>query len=198
MTPPRPDRANPNIWQGTRVRLRGIAPGDAATFHAWNQDTEMSRRLYFIPFPTSEERERRWAEKMATAEPTGDAFHFVIETLGGEMVGSISTHNCEPRHGTFGYGVAVRAEKQRQGYASEAIVLLLRYYFRELRYQKVTAHVYSFNEPSIRLHERLGFQLEGRLRRMIHTDGQYFDELIFGMTAEEFATRYPVDPVARP
>jgi len=193
-----PERAHPNIWQGTRVRLRGIEPGDAATFFAWNQDTEMARRLYFIPFPTSEERQRRWAEKMATAEPAGDAFHFVIETLGGEMVGSISTHSCEPRHGTFGYGVAVRGEKQRQGYASEAIVLLLRYYFRELRYQKVTAHVYSFNEPSIRLHERLGFQQEGRLRRMIHTDGQYFDELIFGLTAEEFAARYPVEPVAAP
>ena len=33
---------------------------------------------------------------------------------------------------------------------------------------------------------------------MIHTDGQYFDELIFGMTAEEFAARHPVAPVAGP
>lgn len=198
MSRPAPERGTPNIWQGTRVRLRGIEPEDASTFFAWDQDTEMTRRLYFIPFPTSEERQRRWAERMATAEPSGDTFHFVIETLGGEMVGSISTHRCEPRHGTFDYGVAVHAQQRRRGYASEAIVLLLRYYFRELRYQKVTAHVYSFNEPSIRLHERLGFQQEGRLRRMIHTDGQYFDEVIFGMTAEEFAARYPVDPVAVP
>jgi RimJ/RimL family protein N-acetyltransferase len=39
----------------------------------------------------------------------------------------------------------------------------------------------------IRLHERLGFRREGCLRRMIYTDGQYFDDLIFGLTAEEFA-----------
>ena len=43
---------------------------------------------------------------------------------------------------------------------------------------------------SIRLHEKLGFQLEGRLRRMIYTNGQFFDELLFGLTAEEFAARY--------
>lgn len=40
------------------------------------------------------------------------------------------------------------------------------------------------------LHERLGFRLEGELRRMAFTEGQYFDEWVFGMTAEEFTARY--------
>ena len=83
----------------------------------------------------------------------------------------------------------IRREHQRRGYASEAIALVLRYYFQELRYQKASVRAYSFNEPSIRLHERLGFQLEGRLRREVYTEGRYFDVLVFGMTAEEFAAR---------
>lgn len=29
-------------------------------------------------------------------------------------------------------------------------------------------------------------QAEGRLRRHIYTNGQYYDELIFGLTREEF------------
>jgi RimJ/RimL family protein N-acetyltransferase len=36
----------------------------------------------------------------------------------------------------------------------------------------------------------VGFQLEGRIRRMVYMRGQYFDELYFGMTREEFAERY--------
>ncbi|HEX5943871.1 MAG TPA: GNAT family protein, partial [Anaerolineales bacterium] len=63
---------------------------------------------------------------------------------------------------------------------------VLRYYFRELRYQKVTIMIYSFNERSIRLHEKLGFKLEGRLRRMVYTNGTFYDELFFGMIIEEF------------
>ncbi|HMA35504.1 MAG TPA: GNAT family protein, partial [Chloroflexia bacterium] len=59
--------------------------------------------------------------------------------------------------------------------------------FDELRYQKLTVHVYSFNTPSLRLFEQLGFQLEGRLRRTIYTAGQYFDECIYGLTAAELA-----------
>ncbi len=66
----------------------------------------------------------------------------------------------------------------------------LRYFFDELRYQKATVTVYSFNVASIRLHEKLGFQREGQIRRTVYTRGQYFDELFYGMTCEEFAERY--------
>ena len=63
-------------------------------------------------------------------------------------------------------------------------------FFRERRYQKVNPHVYSFNEPSLRLHERLGFQQEGRLRRMFFLEGVWVDDVIFGMTAEEFEEQH--------
>jgi RimJ/RimL family protein N-acetyltransferase len=43
----------------------------------------------------------------------------------------------------------------------------MRYYLEELRYQKVNAHVYAFNEGSVTLQEHLGFVQEGRIRDMI-------------------------------
>ena len=67
-------------------------------------------------------------------------------------------------------------------------------FFEERRYQKVNAEVYGFNESSIALHEKLGFTLEGRIRRMIYTDGKYFDALMYGMTSEEFAGRQSLWP----
>jgi len=68
----------------------------------------------------------------------------------------------------------------------------LLYYFHELRYQKATVIVYAFNERSQRLHESLGFALEGRLRGTVYTNGQHYDELYFGLTREEFDERAPV------
>jgi RimJ/RimL family protein N-acetyltransferase len=32
----------------------------------------------------------------------------------------------------------------------------------------------------------MGFREEGRLRRVVYTGGRYYDELMLGMTAEEF------------
>jgi len=84
--------------------------------------------------------------------------------------------------------VAVKSEHQRQGYAAEVIQLVLRYFFDELRYQKATVQIHADNSASIRLHEKLGFQLEGRLRRIVFNHGQYFDGLMYGLTVEEFHT----------
>jgi RimJ/RimL family protein N-acetyltransferase len=176
-----------SAFGGKRVRLRAIEPEDWETFYAWNQDSEAARGMYLTQFPQSKAAVREWAAAAATRPVERDRFFFVIENLDGEIVGSISTHECDPLHGTFGYGLGVRREHYRKGYASEAVLLVLRHFFRERRYQKVNAHVYSFNEPSLRLHERLGFQQEGRLRRMFFLDGAWVDDVIFGMTAEDFA-----------
>jgi RimJ/RimL family protein N-acetyltransferase len=92
--------------------------------------------------------------------------------------------------GHFGYGLSIAKDHRRKGYASEAVLLLLRYFFQELRYQKVTIQVASFNQDSIGLHEHLGFQLEGRIRRAGFTGGQYWDELNYGLTVEEFQEKH--------
>jgi RimJ/RimL family protein N-acetyltransferase len=175
-----------SIWRGRLVRLRGVEPGDWGKHVEWDQDSKLSRALAQLYFPRSVEGTRRWAEQAALQRADGDAYQFEIETLAGELVGSLATHDCDPRNGTFSYGVAVQADQQRRGYASEAIALALRYYFQELRYQKVTVRLYAFNEPSLRLHERLGFVSEGRLRRMIYTSGVHHDVCLYGMIAEEF------------
>lgn len=182
-----------NFWQGAKVRLRAIKPEDAPIFHAWNLDSEMARLVDFIHFPVSARFVRQWAEGEAAKSGDGDQFTFAIEDLDGNLAGIINTHGVDRRVGTFKYGLAIRDEFRRLGYASEAILILLRYYFEELRYQKVTVHVYAINEPSIHLHERLGFGQEGRLRRMIYTAGAFHDELIYGMTAEEFQSLHRTD-----
>ena len=180
---------NTSIWQGERVRLRAIEPSDWDAYFRWNQDDEQARSVSSIPFPQSAEAVRQWAQQEATRKPEGDAFRFVIENETSEVVGDLTTHHCDARAGSFSYGITVRREHRRNGYAAEAIALVLCYYFRELRYQKATVSVYSFNEASARLHEKLGFQLEGRIRRTVFTDGPHCDELVYGITAEEFSAR---------
>lgn len=175
-----------NIWEGKKVRLRSIVPGDWQKFHNNDQDSEAARLCDVIHAPRSAEGTKTWTENEASKTPSGDNFRFAIETLEGELVGSINSHGCDKRNGTFKYGVGIFREHWRNGYASDAVKILLRYFFEELRYEKVTAHVYAFNESSIRLHERLGFQLEGRIRNMIYTNGRHFDELIFGLLRNEY------------
>lgn len=175
-----------NYWQGKSVRLRGIEPSDVEYFIRWNLDSERARHLDFMWPPVSNASVRAWVEEQSMRKFEDDGFHWIIENQDGEPVGSIGTRDCNPRYGTFSYGIDIAQEHQRNGYASEAIQLVLRYYFDELRYQKVTVPVHSDNEASILFHEKLGFQQEGRHRRMIFTHGRFIDILWYGLTMDEF------------
>lgn len=182
-----------NIFQGKLVRLRAGEPSEDAIFQNWTrEDPDNGRFLYEISFPSPSPSPSPRSSEPAAGESRsvdGDNFPFTIETLQGEVAGAIHIHHCNMRCGTFMYGIGILPPHRRKGYAHEAIWLALRYYFDERRYQKCTAEVYSFNEASAKLHEQLGFTLEGRLRRMIYTNGQFHDSLFYGITHEEFRAK---------
>jgi RimJ/RimL family protein N-acetyltransferase len=177
-----------NRFKGQRVRLRAVEVEDWEYFYQLDDSTtEYGRLTDEVWFPSSKESAKAWTEAQAKAKSDQDEFRFQIEAVEiGVLVGTLNTHTTNPRVGTFMYGIAITVAHQGKGYGSEAVHLLLRYFFNERRYQKVNAEVYSFNTPSIRFHERLGFTLEGRLRRMVYTGGQFHDALLYGMTREEF------------
>lgn len=175
-----------NCWQGEIVKLRAVELRDMKSFAAWEQDTDV--QLYFdaIHFPRSTERLRAWVDSLARAEAKDDGYYWVIENTDGLVVGLICTYGCNRRDGTFRYGVIISRGYWSRGYARDAIRIILRYYFRELGYQKVTVGIYAFNERSRRLHEHLGFRQEGCLRRMIFANGKHHDQYLFGLLREEF------------
>lgn len=180
-------------WQGNLVRLRATEPGDAEHFYLINRERDVDRSLDMVYPPSSRAQIQQWVEKYALEGfRENQEFAFQIEVIAsGEHVGSIDTHHCNPRQGTFEYGLSVREQYRGNGYASEAILLVLRYYFFELRFRKAEPGVFAFNEASLALHRKLGFVEEGRRRQHGYSHGEYHDLVLFGMTADEFRDTYP-------
>jgi RimJ/RimL family protein N-acetyltransferase len=174
-------------WTGPRIHLRPFRAEDAAAYAAWDRDDDQARALDRVHFPRGAAAAARWAEREADREPDGDDVRLVIAANEDDaVIGDLTIHGTDPRNGTFSYGVSIAAHARGQGLAAEAITLALRHFFHERRYQKVSVGIFAFNAASIRLHERLGFTLEGRQRRMVFTRGEYHDQLLYGMTREEF------------
>lgn len=179
------------IWQGKKVRLRGTEPGDAKFLQELYSDCETEVLLSSrVDVPKSDHAWTKQAEEWSLKKPENDAFNLIIEDLQGQPVGVVGPHNCSARNGVFRYGIVVHRDHRRKGYAAEAAVMVLRYCFEHLRYQKANAGVFSFNAGSIALHERLGFVKEGCVRRSVFVNGQYYDCYQYGMTVEEFHAKY--------
>ena len=73
-----------------------------------------------------------------------------------------------------------------QGYGYEAAQLALAFAFHELNLHRVQVTVFSYNERSIALFEKLGFQREGVFRERLQRDGQRHDMLLYGLLRPEW------------
>ena len=129
---------------------------------------------------------QRQETEEASKSSGADSVSLMIETLDCVAVGRLSVHQADRRNRVFHFGIGIGRDHWRQGYATEALELVFRFYFRELGYQKVESGIYAFNEASLRFHEAFGFVVEGRRRRALFTDGEYHDVVLIGMTDDEF------------
>jgi RimJ/RimL family protein N-acetyltransferase len=185
MTTLTPDYSN-YFWQGARTRLRPWRLEDAELRFITSLDSPtLALHEDGITLPSSVELQRERLEKTANFNAS-DMLRFAMENLDGVTVGWITLHSRDQKNGTFGFGVAVYRDYRGQGYAVDAARIILKYGFWEQRYQKCNSACLATNDASIRIHEKLGFIEEGRIRRNCFYDGKYHDEVLFGMTREEF------------
>ena len=178
------------FWQGEKVRLRPVRTEDAEQDFVSSLDSRSRQLLQLgIELPTSVELLKESLEKWVGCKDADGVIIFAIESLDGKDVGGISLHTRNRKNGTFSFGVVVDRPHTGKGYAQDAVRILLRYGFWERRYQKCNSACVDSNAASIRLHQKLGFVEEGRRRRQWFLDGEYHDDVLFGLTREEFDAR---------
>jgi RimJ/RimL family protein N-acetyltransferase len=180
-----------NYFEGASIRLRALKPGDAEIVARHLQDSEISRRDSYIDWPQSLAEIGKQLEKQDQPGRKDDKA-LMIETLDGVLLGGVNIQLTDPHNGTFSIGIGLGDRSAwGKGYAKEAMQIILRYMFHERRYQKCNIGVYAFNQRALGLYRRLGFVEEGRLRRVYFTNGEYHDEILLGLTREEFDQHYP-------
>ena len=173
-------------WQGEKIRLRPWRVDDAELRFFTSLDSPtLALHEDGITLPTSLELQKEKLEKVVSGKDDS-MIRFAMDNFDGDTVGWVTLHSRDPKNGTFGFGVAVYRDYRGHSYAVDAVRLLLKYGFWDQRYQKCNSVCFAINQGSIRLHQKLGFVEEGRIRRNCFFDGQYHDDILFGMTREEF------------
>jgi RimJ/RimL family protein N-acetyltransferase len=174
------------FWQGEKTRLRPWRLDDAELrYNASLDSPTLALHEDGIVLPSSLELQQERLEKIAGLKDDG-MIRFAMENLEAVTVGWLSFHSRDQKNGTFGFGVAVYRDYRGHGYALDAVITLLKYAFWEQRFQKCNSMCLHSNIGSIRLHQKLGFLEEGLIRRNCFQNGEYHDEVLFGMTREEF------------
>lgn len=180
-----------SLWTGKKIRLRAPVAEDAILFtdKKGNIDTETAKMYDRAELPKSPEEIKKFLENVNTCSDKDD-FLFTIETCEGVPVGQITAFDCDRRNGSFRYGLFIHPDHKGKGYGRDAAVLVLDYYFNQLRYHKANIYIYACNEASLSFHERLGFKKEGLSAESVYFDGAYRDVVFMGMLDRDFSTKY--------
>ena len=174
-------------WQNNLVRLRAMQPEDWEEHYVNCFDSKARRLLQCeIELPPTKIKDKEMAEKFSNFNQESGRLMFVIETLDGHSVGALNLNSVDEKNGTFSIGMQINIDCRGKGYGTAAMRILLGYAFFERRLNKYYGHCLEGNIPSMTMLKKLGCAQEGIRRQQIYTDGRYLDEVLFGLTKEEF------------
>ena len=149
-----------------RLLLRPITEEDTDMVLSW-RNSDFVRNCYFYRALISREEHLKWLHEKCEK---GLVFQFVVEILKtGEPIGSVYLQHYNEKEDSFESGVFFSPNApEGEGYASEAVALMNKFAFEELKVSKTIAKVVSTNRASIRLHEKVGFcKVQQSMERII-------------------------------
>ena len=111
----------------------------------------------------------------------------IVERATGRIVGGSGIHRPDWAYRLFEIGYWLREDAQGQGYTTETVQLLTRLAFDDLDANRVELRIDTSNVRSLRVAERLGFVLEGTLRRrLLAPGGEPTDMHVLALLPEEY------------
>lgn len=160
-----------------RCTLRPWRSGDEESLvrHADNRKIWRNLRDAF-PHPYRPEDARAWIEMNAGVAPVR---HFAIEVDGAAVgsVGVTALQDVYRRSGEIGYWLGEAF--WGRGIMTEAVQACTAYAFATFDGARLHAHVYAWNQASMRVLEKAGYQREGWLRASVWKDGQLADSALY-------------------
>lgn len=174
------------MLKGKRLLLRPVQKSDVSYLLKWHNDPELIQFSgNYLPVTEMEILKR--IEDLGNSQPRANAY-FIIEATEegkGEPIGETGLRDirAKDRDATLFISIGDKTYWGK-GYGKESAELIINYGFEQLNLHRISSSTFSFNERSIKMHLRLGFKEEGRRRDVFFKNGDYCDEVIFGLLRE--------------
>jgi len=174
------------MYTGKLIRLREYRKEDIPLAQQFLNDSET--RSLMNPrsaYPYTLADEEKWFEALSANK---DTYSFAIETLeGGKYIGGCGINGVGWKMRVAEIGIFIGDKNYwGKGYGTDAMEVLVRVCFEQMNMNKISLHVFSYNERARLCYEKCGFSVEGVLRQEIYANGQYHDDIAMGLLRSEW------------
>jgi len=176
------------MLRGEKVALRARTDSDVPVLHAELYDDVITRSRTdsrpWRPIPSDSA-----AAPFHISDPSDEFAPFSIVELsesdalaGAAVLWGIDQHNRSAH-----IGISLRPSFRGRGLGQDAVRVLCNYGFTVLGLNRLGIETLSDNSAMLRTAERVGFVREGVLRRASWVNGEFLDEVLLGMLADEWS-----------
>ncbi|MEU6851368.1 GNAT family protein [Actinacidiphila alni] len=110
----------------------------------------------------------------------------VVELAGGSLVGTATLWGIDTHNRCAHIGLGLRPAARGKGYGTDVVAVLCHYGFVVRGLHRLQIETLADNAAMLRSAERNGFVREGVLRGAGWVMGEFLDEVVLGLLAEEW------------
>ena len=170
---------------GKHIRLRAIEPEDLE-FLFNIENNELFWEVSHTQTPFSKYLLKQYVENCHLDIYEAKQLRLVIEEIKTQKeIGLIDLFDFNPQHRRAGIGILIDQNHQQNGFASEALELLINYSFSILNLHQLFANIATDNHKSISLFTKHHFQEIGIKKDWLLSKGSFKDEILFQLINEK-------------
>ncbi len=165
--------------KSAHIHLRALEPEDIDFLYRWENDPAVWNVSNTIT-PYSKFILQKYIETSHLSIFETKQIRFVIvHSTTDRPIGAIDLFDFDPYNRRAGIGILIHEEKERrQGYASEALKLILQYGFHTLDLHQLYCNVNPENTASMRLFLKHGFVPTGTKKEWVRIQNRWQDEIL--------------------
>ena len=170
--------------KGKHINLRALEPEDL-NFLYQIENNELFWEVSHTQTPFSKYILRQYLENAHLDIYESKQLRLLIEEKStNKQLGMIDLFNFNPQHKRAGIGILIHPDFQANGFASEALSLLITYAFSHLQLHQLYANITSDNSKSLSLFQKQHFIKAGVKQDWILSEGKFKDEILFQLINE--------------
>lgn len=167
------------LLTGKNIKLRALEPDDLNFLYQIEND-ESFWEISHTQTPFSRYILKQYLENAHLDIFEAKQLRLVIEIISTtKKVGMIDLFDFNPQHKRAGIGILIHPDFQNNGFASEALSLLINYSFYHLQLHQLYANITADNLKSIALFNKYQFKKVGIKKDWILSEGKFKDEVLF-------------------
>jgi len=175
-------------FETQRLILRKPRMNDAQRIKDIFGDIRILRNIVPAPYPYQLKDAKKFIEGQIKKWEKSD-YLFLLELKSEKkIIGAMGLHDINNFSGKAETGSWIGMKYQKKGYITEAKIAVNDFAFNKLKLRKLVSPVFSGNKASNATQKRIGYKLEGRLRKndKCKATGKTHDTNLYGLLKEDW------------